>query len=85
MRYDRELMGATIRAMRRVSEIQVARGERFYAKRMKGVKAVVKERHAIEIAQSIDLVQPAAARVRAEVNAAETTKVRAKKAQMETE
>ena len=78
-------MGATIRAMRRVSEIQVARGERFYAKRMRGVKAVVKAQHAVEIAQSIDLVQPAAARVRSEVNVAETNKARAKKSRMETE
>ena len=56
VRYDRELMGATIRAMKRIGEIQQAREKRFYTNRMKGRKAVEKSQRAIEIAQNIDLV-----------------------------
>lgn len=85
VRYDRELMGATIRAMKRVSEIQEARGERFYKNRMAGKKALEKAQHAIEIAQNIDLVKPAAVRKTEEVNVAEKVKAKAKNARMETE
>ena len=78
-------MGATIRAMKRVSEIQEARGERFYKNRMAGKKALEKAQHAIEIAQNIDLVKPAAVRKTEEVNVAEKVKAKAKNARMETE
>jgi large subunit ribosomal protein L24e len=86
VRYDRELMGATIRAMKRVGEIQTAREERFYRNRMAGKKAAEKAQHALEIAQNIDLVQPAVTRKAQEVNVGEKVKAKAKNAgRMETE
>ena len=85
MRYDRELMGATIRAMKRVSEIQTARGSRFYEARMKGAKKLQKEQRALEVATNIDLVKPAVVRKAQETNVAEKVKVKAKNARMETE
>ena len=78
VRYDRELMGATIRAMKRVSEIQQAREARFYENRMKGNKAKEKERRVVEIAQSINLVRPAITRRTEEVNVTDTVKVKEK-------
>jgi large subunit ribosomal protein L24e len=86
VRYDRELMGATIRAMKRIGEIQQAREDRFFANRMKGTKAAEKARRDVEIAQNIDLVRPAVVRKTEETNVAAT--VRAKEqnaARMETE
>jgi len=78
-------MGATIRAMKRVAEIQQARGERFYANRMKGVKKLQATQAAMEVAQNIDLVKPAVVRKAQETNVAEKVKVKAKNARMETE
>jgi hypothetical protein len=41
-KYDRETMEATIKAMSRISEIQLRRQERFHQNRMKGKKAAQK-------------------------------------------
>ena len=62
--------------MKRVGEIQKAREARFFNKRMAIAKATEKEAAAIEIAQSIHLVEPARARAATEVNVAETVKVK---------
>jgi len=67
VRYDRELMGATIGAMKRVKAIQEAREKRFYDARMKGVKSAEKALHKAEIAANIDLIKPAAIRKKEEV------------------
>lgn len=82
VKYDRELMGATIRAMKRVAEIQKAREDRYYAKRMANVEEVEKERARIEIAEGIDLVKPAVVREREEkaLTAKEKKKAKAKAA-----
>lgn len=82
VKYDRELMGATIRAMKRVAEIQKAREDRFYAKRMAGVEEAEKERAKVELAEGIDLVKPAIVREREEkvLAAKEARKVKAKAA-----
>jgi hypothetical protein len=45
VRYDRDLMGTTIRAIKRVGEIQAARQERFYKNRMVARKAMEKAQH----------------------------------------
>jgi large subunit ribosomal protein L24e len=86
VRYDRELMGATIRAMKRIGEIQQAREDRFFANRIKGKKAVEKARRDVEIAQNIDLVRPAVVRKTEEANVAATVRAKEKNAgRMETE
>jgi len=69
VRYDRELMGATIGAMKRVKAIQEAREKRFYDARMKGVKSAEKALHKAEIAANIDLIKPAAIRKKEELGA----------------
>ena len=63
VRYDRELVGATLHAMKRVQAVQVVRDKRFYTERMKGQKAAIKALHKVEIAQGINLVEPALARL----------------------
>ena len=62
VRYDRELVGATLQAMKRVQAVQVVRDRRFFSERHKGAKAALKLAHRLEVAQSIDLVQPAVVR-----------------------
>lgn len=78
VKYDRELMGATIRAMKRVAEIQKAREERYYNKRMANVEEVEKDRARVEIAEGIDLVKPAVVREREEKALAAKEKKKAK-------
>jgi large subunit ribosomal protein L24e len=67
VRYDRELMGATIGVMKRVKQIQEAREKRFHENRMKGVKTAEKALHRAEIAANIDFIKPAAIRNKEEV------------------
>jgi large subunit ribosomal protein L24e len=85
VRYDRELVGATIQAMKRVQEIQKAREDRYYERRMKGVKAAEKAAHAVEIAQNIELVKPVMSRNTVEANVKEKVKAKEKSKKMELE
>lgn len=86
MRYDRELMAATLRAMKRVDEIKQAREERFYRNRMRNVRALERAVEEAEVARNISLVRPAAARlVETERRATEAVKVAGRERTMETE
>mmetsp|Transcript_41860 Transcript_41860/g.58874 ORF Transcript_41860/g.58874 Transcript_41860/m.58874 type:complete len:187 (-) Transcript_41860:158-718(-) len=60
-KYDRDLMGKTIMAMKRVQEIKEKREERFFANRMKDAKVVKKAQARVEIEKSIELIAPAVA------------------------
>jgi large subunit ribosomal protein L24e len=62
VKYDRDLVGATLQAMKRVGEIKEAREKRFWAKRMAGKKTAEKRLHALEVAQNLHLMAPAVAR-----------------------
>lgn len=85
VRYDRELMVATLRAMKRVDEIKQAREARFYRNRMRNVKALERAVEEAEIAQNINLIRPVAARLAAEVLPAQTVKAMGKERRKETE
>ena len=61
LKYDRELMGTTLRAMQRVGEIKARREEMFFEKRMKDAKKQELKASKIELKKSIDIVVPAAA------------------------
>jgi len=63
-KYDRNVMAQTLRAMKKIKQVQRAREERFYKNRMKGNKSREKARVEMDIAQNIDLVAPAASRAR---------------------
>eukprot|EP00941_MAST-03F_sp_MAST-3F-sp1_P001259 g1259.t1 len=78
VKYDRELMGTTLRAMKRVGQIQRAREERFFKARMAGKKSREKAQNKLEIAQHIDLVAPAAARTKAQLAVLEKAKTAVK-------
>ena len=56
VRYDRDLMKTTVRAMERVQQIKEARERRFWDKRMEPNAEVQKERDLAEVAQGLDLV-----------------------------
>ena len=76
VRYDRDLMAATITTMKRVKEIQMARESRFHEQRFKGVKTSERARQKAEVAAHLDLVRPASARLRAaERNAQEKARL----------
>ena len=59
VKYDRELMGATIRAMKRVAEIRTAREARHWQRRMVATRAATVAAEKVEIAEGVALVQPA--------------------------
>jgi large subunit ribosomal protein L24e len=61
VKYDRELMGKTLQAMQRVTEIQTAREERYFASRMKDAAVEKKKQARAEIEKSIELLAPAVA------------------------
>ncbi|TDH69364.1 hypothetical protein CCR75_005056 [Bremia lactucae] len=60
VKYDRELMGATIHAIERVTQIKEKREVAFYKNRMKENKSKAKARDLRELEQNITLIEPAA-------------------------
>lgn len=76
-KYDRELMGTTLRAMKRVQSIKSARESRFYDNRMKDRKKKDKILALKDIKTGIDLVKAPAVQ-RAEEEAKQTVAVKAK-------
>jgi len=56
VKYDRELMKTTVRAMDRVQKIKESREKRFWEKRMEPNAAVQKERDLAEVKQGLDLI-----------------------------
>ena len=56
VKYDRELMKKTVRAMERVQAIKEKREERFWQKRMAPNKEVQKARDLVEVEQGLDLL-----------------------------
>jgi large subunit ribosomal protein L24e len=61
VKYDRDLMGKTILAMKRVDEVRQVREKRFFDNRMQDAKAEKKKQVRVEIEKSIDLLAPAVA------------------------
>lgn len=58
VRYNRELMQTTIKAMKRVAEIKARRERAFWKNRMSGNKARAITQQTTDIARHIELVQP---------------------------
>ena len=82
VRYDRELIGATVKSMKRVEAIKMLREKRFHAERMRAAKQLDKDHARREIVQNINLVAPAASRLRQTTNVLDKAKAgleRAKK------
>lgn len=61
VRYNRETMEQTLRAMKRVSEIQHKRQDLFFKMRMKAHKGTQREQIRADIRKGIDILAPAAA------------------------
>ena len=61
VKYDRELMGTTLRAMQRVGEIRARREQMYFEKRMTDAKKTKAKEARVELKKSIELVVPAAA------------------------
>ncbi|KAL7558809.1 hypothetical protein ACA910_012479 [Epithemia clementina (nom. ined.)] len=61
VKYNRELMGQTLEAMKKVKEIQTAREERHFQARMKDAAVEKKQQARVEIEKSINLLAPAVA------------------------
>ncbi|EQC28056.1 50S ribosomal protein L24e [Saprolegnia diclina VS20] len=77
VKYDRDLVGATLHAMARVQQIKEKREAAFYKNRMKDSKAKQKARDVAEIEQNISLIKPEIvfAKERAQLNAADNERV----------
>ncbi|KND00286.1 ATPase-activating ribosome biosynthesis protein [Spizellomyces punctatus DAOM BR117] len=56
VRYDRELMATTLKAMKRVAEIKARRDRVFYKKRISGKKEHEKQQNVLEIQRNIQLI-----------------------------
>ncbi|GMH55074.1 hypothetical protein TrVE_jg1898 [Triparma verrucosa] len=80
VKYDRELMSKTIQGMQRVQEIKEAREVDFYKDRMKDAKGYKKAQAREEIANGLDLIQPAMSKNRVPEVMAKFEKNREKKA-----
>ncbi|KAG5188383.1 RL30, ribosomal protein 30 60S large ribosomal subunit [Tribonema minus] len=61
VKYDRELMGKTLLAMKKVTEVQAQREKRFFDVRHKDKAAREKAAIRTEVEQNIELLVPAAA------------------------
>ena len=61
VRYNRETMESTLRAMKKVSEIQYKRQDLFFKMRMRAHKGEKKEQVRAEIKKGINIIAPAAA------------------------
>lgn len=61
VKYNRETMEQTLKAMKRVSEIQSKRAAMFYKMRMRAHKITKKEHIKAEIKKGIEIIAPAAA------------------------
>ena len=58
MKYDRELMGTTIKAMKRISEIKANREKRFHENRLRGKKKQDVLQAIKELRQFKDIIRP---------------------------
>lgn len=61
VKYDREAMGKTLLAMKKVKEVQAKREQRFFENRHRGALAKEKASIKAEIKDNIELLAPAAA------------------------
>jgi large subunit ribosomal protein L24e len=61
VKYDRDLMGKTILALKTVETVQKAREGRYFDTRMQDAKAEKKAQARVEIEKSIELLAPAVA------------------------
>ena len=79
VKYDRELVGTTLRAMQRVKEIQTRREEIYYKRRMKDAKSQQRAADKVELKTNIEMLAPAAAdKEKVLLNIAEKAKAGAK-------
>ena len=76
VRYSRELMGTTLRVMKRVGEIQKKRADRFHAHRMKLARRAEKVQNEVEIKKGFELLVPAVARDKTETTVLHAVKDR---------
>jgi large subunit ribosomal protein L24e len=56
VKYDRDLVKTTVRAMERVQKIKEAREKRFWGKRMEGNEQRAQDRDLVEVKQGLDLI-----------------------------
>mmetsp|Transcript_5001 Transcript_5001/g.5144 ORF Transcript_5001/g.5144 Transcript_5001/m.5144 type:complete len:166 (-) Transcript_5001:130-627(-) len=61
VRYNRETMESTLRAMKKVSEVRHKRQDMFFKMRMRAHKGMQREQVRAEIKKGVDILAPAAA------------------------
>jgi large subunit ribosomal protein L24e len=75
VRYDRNLMATTVKAMKRVSEIRAKRERAFFKKRMAGNKDQEKAENIKILQQNIELAPGASQRVKNQIAKVEEQKL----------
>lgn len=68
VKYNRELMAKTLKAMKRVQEIRQAREQRFYEQRMSESKTIKMQEGLREIKQNLDLIAAPAVQESLKIN-----------------
>ena len=61
VRYNRELMSSTLKAMKKVSDVQAKRQDMFFKMRMRAHKGTQRDQVRAVIQKGIDILVPAAA------------------------
>eukprot|EP01139_Manchomonas_bermudensis_P023388 Amastigsp_a841063_1133.p1 type:complete len:195 gc:universal Amastigsp_a841063_1133:871-287(-) len=56
IRYNRDIVEATLRAIKKIDEVRVARAKRFYANRMKAFRKMDRAKEEEEIRKNIELI-----------------------------
>lgn len=77
VKYNRQLMGTTLRAMKKVSEIKHKRQDLFFKMRMRAHKAKQRDEMRATISKGMELIAPAAANKEKAIAIA-TAKIKAK-------
>ncbi|WWC92367.1 uncharacterized protein L201_007324 [Kwoniella dendrophila CBS 6074] len=78
VRYDRELVATTLKAMERVAEIKAKREKAFWKNRMSGNAAKNARDAALSIEKHIELVQPRTSTIKSVAGLEEKEKIREK-------
>eukprot|EP00607_Mallomonas_marina_P007228 CAMPEP_0182416768 /NCGR_PEP_ID=MMETSP1167-20130531/1125_1 /TAXON_ID=2988 /ORGANISM="Mallomonas Sp, Strain CCMP3275" /LENGTH=149 /DNA_ID=CAMNT_0024589821 /DNA_START=175 /DNA_END=624 /DNA_ORIENTATION=+ len=83
VRYNRELMGMTLKAMKKVSDIRHKRQDLFFKNRMRAHKVMQREQVRAHITKGIEVLAPAAAKNKEQLISTAISKVSLRKKQKE--
>jgi len=85
VKYDRELVTTTVKAMKKISEVKEQRQKQFYENRMKAKKKSEKLEALKDLEKNIDVIQSPSAIQRQQEEEPQKIKIKAKKKAIKTD